>query len=610
MNPFAQYSAKSLVHVPAKRDSSGWIHTKKRGRDDEEISRDQARVIEARQKARAAVRAVKASTNNKKQIKGKGKASKKKYQSYSDSEDDEEDDESLEGFIVDDDEDIEEYESTGESSTEKKQNLKKKSKSMESLRALPRTKAAVLELTSSTSTSSSADSSPDVDHLKPSHKTTRAPHDTDSEAEFLLNDKKAVLTVKDREGNKIKAHTSAKDLFMDDSDSDHDSTLNRIRSKRTTEYSTTLASKKKPNIFSDDFDDDDPIVDKLPTSTQSSTWNEDDFADDDEAAAMVYAMKESLKTCSKDQQKAGLKWLGSNKVEKSHKPKPLTTSGGVKQDTRESDVPRYDENSTESDEDGCDVDEYKDEADNGIQVILKAVDVLSSRIISRMVRGAISTDSIRSKIMPGLIVDGALALSTLDKLPMETSSENELHAHSASDQWISKEDIVTVCPNLKLADYQLIGVNWLWLLHGMTCDLSSVGLRYRKEAQVNGVLADEMGLGKTIQTIAFLAWLKKQSPTSDPHLIIVPASVLANWEREIHLFCPQMVVVKYHGSVDERAEIKDHLRMLVKKDKFGEREAALDVVLTTFSYFSSEKSDDRSFLKKMKWNYVSFYLAF
>ena len=70
------------------------------------------------------------------------------------------------------------------------------------------------------------------------------------------------------------------------------------------------------------------------------------------------------------------------------------------------------------------------------------------------------------------------------------------------------------------------------------------------------------GLGKTVQTIAFLAWLKYNSSRNvcdqtenyndeedydhmKPHIIIVPASVLSNWEREFNKFCPKMNVVRY-----------------------------------------------------------------
>lgn len=73
-------------------------------------------------------------------------------------------------------------------------------------------------------------------------------------------------------------------------------------------------------------------------------------------------------------------------------------------------------------------------------------------------------------------------------------------------------------PDFKLADYQLIGLNWLTIMH--------------KEA-MNGILADEMGLGKTIQVIAFMAWLKETGQAEGAHLIVVPSSTLENWAQEL-----------------------------------------------------------------------------
>lgn len=66
---------------------------------------------------------------------------------------------------------------------------------------------------------------------------------------------------------------------------------------------------------------------------------------------------------------------------------------------------------------------------------------------------------------------------------------------------------------------------------------------------------------------------------------------------------------RYHGSQAERQEIKNDLREYIPKKKgsikVGKHQKKLDAVLTTFSYFSSEKSDDRHFLRKFDWNYVS-----
>ena len=60
---------------------------------------------------------------------------------------------------------------------------------------------------------------------------------------------------------------------------------------------------------------------------------------------------------------------------------------------------------------------------------------------------------------------------------------------------------------------------------------------------------------------------------------------------------------RYHGSMTERQEIKEILRQ--RMPRRGSVRSQVDVVLTTFSYFSSEKSDDRNFLRKFDWNYVS-----
>jgi hypothetical protein len=53
------------------------------------------------------------------------------------------------------------------------------------------------------------------------------------------------------------------------------------------------------------------------------------------------------------------------------------------------------------------------------------------------------------------------------------------------------------------------------------------------DRRLNGILADEMGLGKTIQTIALLAHVACEKGAWGPHLIIVPTSVLLNWEMEL-----------------------------------------------------------------------------
>lgn len=87
-----------------------------------------------------------------------------------------------------------------------------------------------------------------------------------------------------------------------------------------------------------------------------------------------------------------------------------------------------------------------------------------------------------------VVEGGAFALDQINSDP------------SSSDaNWISADLISKLCPNLKLAPYQVVGVNWLAVLSRQ---------RFRGK-DVNGIIGDEMGLGKTVQTIAFLRWFKE-----------------------------------------------------------------------------------------------------
>jgi non-specific serine/threonine protein kinase len=103
--------------------------------------------------------------------------------------------------------------------------------------------------------------------------------------------------------------------------------------------------------------------------------------------------------------------------------------------------------------------------------------------------------------------------------------------------------------NAELRPYQEVGVRWLWLLHRL-------GL--------GACLADDMGLGKTIQVLGLLLLVKERSaragtprkpaqPTTGPGptLLVVPASLIANWEAEIDRFAPALRVVVAHPSTPE-----------------------------------------------------------
>jgi len=75
-----------------------------------------------------------------------------------------------------------------------------------------------------------------------------------------------------------------------------------------------------------------------------------------------------------------------------------------------------------------------------------------------------------------------------------------------------------------------------------------VSFLFRREA---ALLADEMGLGKTVQAISALRLLLRR-PDVNRALIVVPASLALNWQRELERWAPELVVRRLHGSQTDR----------------------------------------------------------
>lgn len=66
-------------------------------------------------------------------------------------------------------------------------------------------------------------------------------------------------------------------------------------------------------------------------------------------------------------------------------------------------------------------------------------------------------------------------------------------------------------------------------------------LHYRK---LGGLLADDMGLGKTIQVISFLSYLQEIGRLT-PTLVVVPKTLMDNWEKEVRKFAPYLLKSLY-----------------------------------------------------------------
>jgi len=130
-----------------------------------------------------------------------------------------------------------------------------------------------------------------------------------------------------------------------------------------------------------------------------------------------------------------------------------------------------------------------------------------------------------------------------------------------------------------LREYQQVGVSWLSFL-------SSLGL--------GACLADDMGLGKTIQVLALLLLLKKKRKRRNkPSLLVLPASLVANWKSEIEKFAPSLRAAFVHPS-ETRA---DELNRMAEDP---ERELQdVDVVLTTYGMLLRQ-----SWLLDVHWHVV------
>ncbi len=121
-----------------------------------------------------------------------------------------------------------------------------------------------------------------------------------------------------------------------------------------------------------------------------------------------------------------------------------------------------------------------------------------------------------------------------------------------------------------LRPYQETGVAWLHLL-------SQLGL--------GACLADDMGLGKTIQVLALLLQLKQKSTKAHrkPSLLVLPASLLANWKSEINRFAPSLAARYVHASETD----KETLARLA--DAPTQSLAGVDVVLTTYGMLQRQQ---------------------
>uniref|UniRef100_A0A1D1Z896 SWI/SNF-related matrix-associated actin-dependent regulator of chromatin subfamily A containing DEAD/H box 1 n=1 Tax=Anthurium amnicola TaxID=1678845 RepID=A0A1D1Z896_9ARAE len=174
-----------------------------------------------------------------------------------------------------------------------------------------------------------------------------------------------------------------------------------------------------------------------------------------------------------------------------------------------------------------------------------------------------------------------------------SSCDRYAEVDASAARIVTQEDVDAACTSHEsdfepiLKPYQLVGVNFLLLL-------------YRKNIG-GAILADEMGLGKTVQAVTYLNLLKHLDNDPGPHLIVCPASLLENWERELRRWCPSLSVVVFHGAG----------RTIYSKELNSLGKAGLappfNVLVTCYSLFerrTAQQKDDRKVLRRWQWSCV------
>lgn len=130
---------------------------------------------------------------------------------------------------------------------------------------------------------------------------------------------------------------------------------------------------------------------------------------------------------------------------------------------------------------------------------------------------------------------------------------------------------VAISPDFKgtLRPYQHQGLNWL---------------NFLDDLNFGGCLADDMGLGKTLQIIAFIL-LQRDKVKHNTNLLVVPTSLIFNWQMELKKFAPSIRIHTIYGA--------DRIRNTDEFDSF-------EVILTSYGTLLT----DVNFLKSYRFNYI------
>lgn len=121
----------------------------------------------------------------------------------------------------------------------------------------------------------------------------------------------------------------------------------------------------------------------------------------------------------------------------------------------------------------------------------------------------------------------------------------------------------------ELRPYQKAGYNWLHFL---------------KEYGLGGCLADDMGLGKTVTTLTFLQKIREEKPDA-PSLLVLPTSLIYNWQKEAARFTPDLRVMVHYGT---------------QRSKDSQAFLMYDLIICSYGVLRS----DIDFIRHFRFNYA------
>lgn len=160
-----------------------------------------------------------------------------------------------------------------------------------------------------------------------------------------------------------------------------------------------------------------------------------------------------------------------------------------------------------------------------------------------------------------------------DNLPIRTEITNGQWLGSIKNRLLNPSELESLALGedfkATLRHYQQSGFDWL---------------RFMKELGFGALLADDMGLGKTVQILALLEHRREQCQNlgkREKTLLILPASLIGNWQKEADRFAPRLKYKVIHtGSKFEREKLDDY-----------------DLYITTYGMVVKQEE-----LSKVKWD--------